>query len=125
MPTRIAEKRAEISRAYYARPANAPKNSARHISKHAIESGKLVRQPCEKCGSEPTEAHHDDYSKPLDVRWLCKPCHGQEHRKTHCIRGHELTLDNIYIRPSRNERHCRQCRRDEKRRYKQRKREAN
>ena len=41
----------------------------------AIKSGKLVRQPCEDCGKIPSEAHHTDYSKPLDVRWLCRKCH--------------------------------------------------
>lgn len=33
--------------------------------------GRLVRKPCEACGSEKSQAHHDDYSKPLDVRWFC------------------------------------------------------
>ena len=42
---------------------------------------KLDRQPCEQCGALPADAHHDDYSKPLDVRWLCESCHGIEHRR--------------------------------------------
>jgi len=46
---------------------------------HAIEGGKLIRQPCEICGAtEHIHKHHDNYSKPLDVRWLC-PKHHKEH----------------------------------------------
>jgi ribosomal protein S27AE len=57
------------------------KHRARLAVTHAIERGTLVREPCEACGREPAQAHHDDYSKPLDVRWLCSTCHGIEHRK--------------------------------------------
>lgn len=48
----------------------------------AIASGKLTRLPCETCGSRRyVEAHHDDYAKPLAVRWLCKSHHRQHHVK--------------------------------------------
>lgn len=43
--------------------------------------GELVPQPCAKCGHEPAQAHHWDYSKPLDVIWLCRVCHIAEHQK--------------------------------------------
>jgi len=46
----------------------------------AIEKGALVRQPCEKCGATPADAHHDDYSRRLNVRWLCRRCHQAYHR---------------------------------------------
>ena len=46
----------------------------------AIANGSLVRMPCEKCGSTKVDAHHDDYSKPLDVRWLCRAHHLEHHR---------------------------------------------
>jgi len=46
----------------------------------ALSSGIIVKGPCESCGSEPTEAHHDDYNKPLDVRWLCRACHADWHK---------------------------------------------
>jgi ribosomal protein S27AE len=55
------------------------KEAARRATMYAIRVGKLVRQPCEQCGAEPGHAHHDDYSKPLDVRWLCRPCHTEHH----------------------------------------------
>lgn len=42
----------------------------------AVRSGKLVRQPCEWCNStDRVQAHHFDYTKPLDVTWLCFSCH--------------------------------------------------
>jgi len=41
---------------------------------------KLKRQPCEVCGSLDTQAHHDDYSKPLEVRWLCQLHHSRVHK---------------------------------------------
>ncbi len=46
----------------------------------AKKTGKLIPQPCESCGtSNKIHAHHDDYSKPLDVRWLCPLCHYSVH----------------------------------------------
>ena len=48
---------------------------ARSILRSAVETGKLIRQPCEVCGNPKVEAHHPDYSKPLEVRWLCHQHH--------------------------------------------------
>lgn len=49
--------------------------------RYAIKTGKLKKLPCEVCGSPDTEGHHDDYSKPLDVRWLCPFHHKEYHIK--------------------------------------------
>lgn len=46
----------------------------------AVRKGILVKQPCVDCGSPVTVAHHEDYSKPLDVIWLCQKHHLQRHR---------------------------------------------
>jgi len=49
---------------------------ARNAVSKAIRSGILQRKPCEICGTTiRIHAHHDDYSKPLNVRWLCFRCH--------------------------------------------------
>ena len=47
----------------------------------AIANGSLLRMPCEQCGAIRVDAHHDDYAKPLDVRWLCRRHHLAHHRK--------------------------------------------
>lgn len=47
----------------------------------AISSGKLVRQPCFRCGNLKSLAHHENYDKPLEVIWLCQPCHKQRHKE--------------------------------------------
>ena len=46
-----------------------------------VKQGRMTRLPCEVCGIKRTHGHHEDYSKPLDVRWLCPGCHIAEHRK--------------------------------------------
>ena len=63
------------------RRANFPgKYKARNAVSNAIRDGRLVRQPCEICGDK-SQAHHDDYRKPLDVRWLCRKHHLEHHEK--------------------------------------------
>jgi hypothetical protein len=65
-----------------AAPGYRHRHSARNAVRNAIKAGSLTRSPtCETCGQTAyTHGHHDDYSKPLDVRWLCKPCHEDQHR---------------------------------------------
>jgi len=52
----------------------------------AVRNGSLIPGPCEICGKTKTTkttktlAHHEDYSKPLDVIWLCSRCHAEHHR---------------------------------------------
>lgn len=62
------------------RDENKEKYKAHWTVAHAIKAGKLIKSNCEKCGSVKAHAHHDDYSKPLDVRWLCPKCHNKHHR---------------------------------------------
>lgn len=71
---------------------------ARGKLQRAVKDGRIRREPCEfrvvvrtndevrgesrktqLCGEVETDAHHDDYSKPLDVRWLCR----RHHRAVH------------------------------------------
>lgn len=46
----------------------------------ALKEGRVTRKACEVCGNPKTDGHHDDYSRPLDVRWLCRTHHRQHHR---------------------------------------------
>lgn len=55
------------------------KNRARYLVGKALKKGELQRQPCAICGATKVEAHHRDYSKPLDVVWLCRSCHFKIH----------------------------------------------
>ena len=58
------------------------KARAHTIVARAIRSKQLYAEPCEVCGEKSnTHAHHDDYNKPLNVRWLCPGCHSQWHAK--------------------------------------------
>lgn len=52
----------------------------------ALAHGEIERLPCEICGREKAEAHHCDYSKPLEVMWLCKKHHAEWHRNNKPIK---------------------------------------
>jgi|SRR5580692_670234 hypothetical protein len=64
------------------------------ITTAAIMCGRLIPAPCETCGATGAhsdgrnivEAHHDDYNKPLVVRWLCKTCHFRWHEDNSPVR---------------------------------------
>lgn len=55
--------------------ANPEKRRSQWTVANAVRDGKLFKQPCEVCGSANVQAHHDDYSLPLNVRWLCTKHH--------------------------------------------------
>lgn len=71
--TERREKRREY--AEHHKEAHPDHYSARVAVGNAVRDGKLTRLPCESCGDQRSEAHHHDYSKPLDVRWLCLKHH--------------------------------------------------
>ena len=77
----IKDRKAAQMRKYAKDPKQRPKHEARWKLSRKIASGAITRQPCEACGEPRSEAHHHDYSKPLDVQWLCRTCHTQEHAK--------------------------------------------
>ena len=58
---------------------NHTKTAAHSLGYRAIRDGRLVKKPCDICGDINVDAHHDDYSQPLNIRWLCKKHHGQQH----------------------------------------------
>lgn len=71
----------------YGRRRQPHKKGANVAVSNAVRAGRLVPKPCEVCGSVEVQAHHDDYSKPLDVRWLCFEHHMAHHGKKSHGRG--------------------------------------
>ena len=64
----------EWRKEWMSHPEQKRRAAARAACRRAIKSGRLVKQGCAVCGSR-AEPHHHDYSKPLDVRWLCHGHH--------------------------------------------------
>lgn len=62
---------------------HAEQKKAQTAVHNAVRDGRLLKpSTCSKCGAiGKIEGHHHDYSKPFDVEWLCKKCHGQTWRK--------------------------------------------
>ena len=68
---KLSTKRASIN----ARLKYPEKYQARQEVLKALRKGTLIKKPCEVCGKLKVQAHHEDYSKPLDVKWLCEDHH--------------------------------------------------
>lgn len=76
---RNKEKRAAYSARY--EKENRDKKRAHRLVKYAKKSGEIVPEPCVYCGDKNSQAHHDDYSKPYDVIWLCPAHHSKRHKE--------------------------------------------
>lgn len=81
---KTTEKRRALRQSYRARFPE--QNRAARAVNYAISTGKLTRQPCEICGERQVHAHHDDYSQPLNIRWLC-----HSHHRLHHVKAAELS----------------------------------
>ena len=57
------------------------RSAAHNAVARAIRNGSILRIPCIRCGETKSLAHHEDYDKPLEVMWLCQPCHKQRHKE--------------------------------------------
>lgn len=63
------------------------KNTARDITRYAIRRGLITKTPCEICGALEVEAHHSDYTKPLEVIFLCKKHHMERHKNGSSVKA--------------------------------------
>ena len=70
-----------LARAEAWRKANPEKRKAQTAVQRAVKRGTLVRPEACACGNPKVEGHHADYSKPLEVEWLCRRCHKRKHRR--------------------------------------------
>ena len=79
---RYAERRKEYAKEYSRKNLKDPlKVSARTQLNNAVKCKSIIKpNKCEKClERHQLNAHHCDYSKPLEVVWLCTKCHALEH----------------------------------------------
>jgi ribosomal protein S27AE len=74
-----AQVRAESRRALLA--TDGLRDRVRLETRRAVRAGKIAKPAeCSECGEAlKLYAHHDDYTRPLEIVWLCGPCHGQRH----------------------------------------------
>lgn len=82
-----AKVRSKTRNAYfkkYKKRVDKKKIFARYLVSQALKKGELKRLPCERYTSQcrgRVEAHHDDYEKPLNVKWLCSLHHRVRHQE--------------------------------------------
>ena len=92
-PERIRSSREACKRAAAADPERYKGYKRQHAERHpervsarqqvatAVRYGRLVKTPCVVCGDPKSQGHHEDYSKPMEVVWLCTRHHMERHRK--------------------------------------------
>lgn len=69
----------------YSKEERQRRYKARIIWNHYRRDNHIEKQPCEICGDKKVVAHHDDYSKPTEIRWLCSKHHWEWHKNNEAI----------------------------------------
>ena len=75
--SKTPQKQASVRRSQLRHPE---RTRARIHVHNAIARGKMTKEPCVVCGKEKVEAHHPDYTKPLEVIWYCRLHHVAAYR---------------------------------------------
>lgn len=79
-----AKDRAKKRKAYflnYNRNRDPLKVKARKKVEYAVSRKRLEKKPCEICGEKKVQAHHHDYTKPLEVIWYCLKHHREAEKR--------------------------------------------
>lgn len=71
------------------------RQQSRMVAARARRTGRLVPLPCELCGAKKVHGHHEDYTRPLEVRWLCQPCHSSLHPKVKKLKIARRTMPRL------------------------------
>lgn len=82
------------------------KSNARSYASVYLKRGKINKTPCVDCGAAKVEMHHEDYSKPINVIFVCRQCHARRHHceKKSCAKCGKVK-ESKYIRES----YCNSC----------------
>ena len=89
---KTAAGKAAVRLAYLHQKAKHPERvAARQALGVAVRKGQILKRPCERCGAKKVHGHHPDYSRPLDVVWLCPDCHRKEHE---AMKNRQIIADN-------------------------------
>ena len=77
---------------------NHDKYQARYILNNALLRGEIKKGPCDQCGTTiRITGHHSDYSKPLDVVWLCYKCHMERDKGKQIISNLKMANERPYL----------------------------
>jgi len=76
------QKKKRGSRPQFIAKGSTKRNARQRVRDHIL-AGKIIKpKKCQRCNQQQNlEGHHPDYSKPLEVLWLCKNCHIKAHKK--------------------------------------------
>lgn len=102
-PGRVSRRRRGVVAEFYPyhslRQLNAAKRLSMAVVTHALAVGTLTKELCSECGKGRAEAHHDDYAKPLDVRWLCRFHHRRRDAELREARWEEIKATKLTALP--------------------------
>lgn len=87
LPHRLLQR---VRRTQKEREQSPERYRARTAVGNAVRDGRLKKMDCAFCGASKTVAHHHDYARPLDVTWLCSPCHARYHALETMAKSAEL-----------------------------------